>query len=115
MHELSIALSILEMVDEEAERLGGVRVEAVHLKLGALSGVVSDALLAAFDLAREGFPSKDCRLLIEEVPVAVRCPNCRETRPAASIQHLACGVCGAPAGEVVCGRELEVVSLEIAN
>ena len=40
MHELSIAMSILDVAEEEAERQGGARVVAVHLKLGPLSGVV---------------------------------------------------------------------------
>jgi Zn finger protein HypA/HybF involved in hydrogenase expression len=39
MHELSIAMSIVELAQEEAERRG-IQVDAVHLKLGALSGVV---------------------------------------------------------------------------
>jgi len=43
MHERSIAMSIIETVREEAERRG-VQVTAVHLRLGALSGVVKDAL-----------------------------------------------------------------------
>ncbi len=34
MHELSIAMSIVEMAQEEAKSLGGVQVDAVHLKLG---------------------------------------------------------------------------------
>ena len=45
MHELSIAVSMVEMASEEALRLGAVRVNALHLKLGPLSGVVKDALL----------------------------------------------------------------------
>ena len=44
MHELSIAMSIVELAEEEAERRG-VHINAVHLKLGALSGVVKEALL----------------------------------------------------------------------
>ena len=55
MHELSIALSILDLAAEEAERHGG-RVAAVHLRLGPLAGVVKDALVSAYDLAREGTP-----------------------------------------------------------
>jgi hydrogenase nickel incorporation protein HypA/HybF len=52
MHELSIAASIVEIASDEAERQGG-RVEAVHLKLGALSGVSRDALLFSWELACE--------------------------------------------------------------
>jgi hydrogenase nickel incorporation protein HypA/HybF len=55
MHELSIALSILDVATEEAARRSG-RVLAVHLKLGPLAGVVKEALLSAYDLAREGTP-----------------------------------------------------------
>ena len=50
MHELSIALSLLDQVAEEAERRGGVQVHAIHLRLGPLSGVVKEALLSAYEL-----------------------------------------------------------------
>jgi hydrogenase nickel incorporation protein HypA/HybF len=56
MHELSIALSIIDAACEEAERHAGARVVAVHLKLGPLSGVVKEALVSAYELAREGSP-----------------------------------------------------------
>ncbi|HEY1496909.1 MAG TPA: hydrogenase maturation nickel metallochaperone HypA [Candidatus Solibacter sp.] len=66
MHELSIAMSIVEVASEEAQRQGGARVEAVHLKLGALSGVVKDALLFSWDLACEDSPIAGAKLEIEE-------------------------------------------------
>ena len=43
MHELSIAMSIAETAYEEAKQRGNVRVQAVHLRLGLLSGVVKEA------------------------------------------------------------------------
>ncbi len=66
MHELSIAMSIVEAASDEAHRLGDPRVEAVHLKLGALCGVVKDALLFAWQLACEDSPIAGCRLEIED-------------------------------------------------
>jgi hydrogenase nickel incorporation protein HypA/HybF len=51
MHELSIAMSIVDLAIEEAARRGGVQVNAVHLKLGQLSGVVKDALLFSYDVS----------------------------------------------------------------
>lgn len=38
MHELSIAMALVEMASEKLETLGAVRVEALHLRLGPLSG-----------------------------------------------------------------------------
>src|SRR5580658_1153999 len=113
MHELSIALSILELVEEESERRGGVQVSAVHLKLGALSGVVKEALLGSFELACEDTSLKGARLVIEELPVLIFCTGCGARRPISSIQLFCCVDCGTPSGDVVQGKELEVVALEI--
>ncbi len=115
MHELSIALSILDLVAEEAQRRGNPRVLSVHVKLGPLAGVMREALIGAFEMAREesGFP--DCRLVIREVPIVVYCPSCKGERPVVSIQHLACAQCGTPTPQVVHGQDLEVAAMEIAN
>jgi hydrogenase nickel incorporation protein HypA/HybF len=111
MHELSIALSIVDVVNEEAERHDG-RVAAVHLKLGPLSGVVAEALLSAFGLAREGTALEQTELVIKEMPIIAYCPSCT-IRHQLPTPMLCCPVCGGPTPEVVSGRELEVVALEI--
>jgi hydrogenase nickel incorporation protein HypA/HybF len=112
MHELSIAMSIIETVQEESDRRG-VQVTAVHLKLGELSGVVKEALLGSFEMACEDTPLKGARLVIEESPVLIFCRTCNTQRPISSVQLFCCAECGAPSAEVVQGKELEVVALEI--
>lgn len=113
MHELSIALSIIERAEEEVLRQGGGRVYAVHLRLGPLSGVVKEALLFSYELACEGTLLEGSRLLIENVPVSIECPQCRAERPAVSLQSLQCKQCGTPATGVLRGAELEVSALEM--
>jgi hydrogenase nickel incorporation protein HypA/HybF len=115
MHELSIAISLIEMAAEKAEEMGGVRVEALHLRLGPLSGVVKEALLFSFDLAAEGTAIAGARLEIEDVPVVVLCQNCQAERPLPSIQSFHCPVCGTPTPDVVRGRELELTALEVTD
>ena len=115
MHELSIAMSIIELAEEEAERRGGVHISAVHLKVGVLSGVVEQALLSSFEMAAEDTSVRGARLLIENVPVSVFCPSCCSERQLISIQNFSCPVCGAPTPQVTCGRELEVTALEITQ
>lgn len=114
MHELSIALSLIDVVAEEAERQGG-RVVAIHLKLGPLSGVVKGALVSAFELAREGTPFEEAELLVRDVPVVAYCPTCAVDRTLASAQRLDCPLCGTPTPTVISGRELEVVALEVVS
>ena len=113
MHELSIALSILEVAEEEAGKHGNVRVLEVRLKLGWLSGVVKEALESAFQLAREGTPFAETRLVIEEVPILVNCATCLGERGVVSMQEMCCVECGTPCPDVVSGRDLEVVAMEI--
>jgi hydrogenase nickel incorporation protein HypA/HybF len=113
MHELSIALSILDLTAEEAQRQGDVRVLEIHLKLGPLSGVVKEALLSAYQLARENTPFEAAELVIEDVPVMVQCPTCQTRRAVVSVQQLCCAECGALSPVVVSGRDLELVALVI--
>jgi len=113
MHELSIAMSIVEMAQEESERQGNAQVMAVHLRLGQLSGVVKEALLSSYEMACEATPLAGSRLLIEEIPVEVFCPTCDGPRMVDSIQWFCCPDCGTPTPTVLHGKELEVVALEI--
>jgi hydrogenase nickel incorporation protein HypA/HybF len=115
MHELSIAMGILELTEEEVERRGGVHVEAIHLRLGPLSGVVKEALLSAWQLASEHTEFESSRLIVEEVPIAVFCSKCQAERSVQSIQKFCCVECATPATEVVRGRELLVSALELAE
>jgi hydrogenase nickel incorporation protein HypA/HybF len=112
MHELSIALSLVDLAQEEARKLGG-RVCALHLKIGALAGVVPDALLASYEMASADTPLEGSRLVIENVPVVVYCPECRAERELSSVQAFCCAECGTPTPQIERGRELELVALEI--
>jgi hydrogenase nickel incorporation protein HypA/HybF len=113
MHELSIAMSIVEMAQEEAERRGSAQVGAVYLKLGELSGVVKEALLSCYEMACEDTRLVGSQLVIEEVPVVVFCAHCHDRRAVSSVQLFCCSECGTPTSEIVQGKELEVVALEI--
>src|ERR1700761_976141 len=91
MHELSIAMSIVDSALEEAERRE-VTVDAVHLELGRLSGVVADALLFSYEMVCAGTPLEGSRLLIREVPIEVYCPACKTERVLNSMQWFCCPV-----------------------
>jgi hydrogenase nickel incorporation protein HypA/HybF len=112
MHEMSIALGLLDVAEEEAGPRGW-RVAALHLKLGPLSGVVPAALVSAYELAREGTSLASANLVIEEVPVSAYCPACSAERSPAQWWDLVCPTCGSAMPEVLHGQELDLVALEI--
>jgi hydrogenase nickel incorporation protein HypA/HybF len=115
MHELSIALSIVDGALEELERHGAGAVETVHLRLGRLSGVDKDALTFSYGVACEGTPLANSRLLIEDVDVIMFCPVCGGERPTRSFPLLICRECGATGERVVHGEELEITAMEIVT
>jgi hydrogenase nickel incorporation protein HypA/HybF len=113
VHELSIAMNIVEIAEKEAER-HGARVEAVHLRLGPLTGVVSESLVSAYDLACENTALAGSSLVVEEVPIVVYCPRCDEQRTLSSMRF-ECPECQTPTPRVLQGRELEIFALELED
>ena len=105
-------MGIVEAAADEAQKRG-VQVSAVHLRLGALSGVVKDALLFSYEVACQDTPLAGSRLIVEDVPVAIFCAQCKEQRVLESVQSFTCPVCGAPTMDVRQGKELEVFALEV--
>ena len=105
-------MSIVEMAQEEAAQRH-VQITAVHIRLGPLSGVVKDALVSSYEMARFDTPLQNSRLIVEEVPIVVYCPNCKAERTISSMQWFCCPECATPTSQVVHGKELEVVALEV--
>jgi hydrogenase nickel incorporation protein HypA/HybF len=106
MHELSIAISIVELAEQESQRRGGLRIVAVHLRLGLLAGVVKDSLLFSYQMACEDTPLAGSRLVVEEVPGIIFCPTCDARRFVRSLEWFCCSECGSLSSEIVQGKEL---------
>jgi hydrogenase nickel incorporation protein HypA/HybF len=113
MHEISIAISIVDCVTEEFQSRGGLAIKAVHLSLGMLAGVDQQALEFCYKAACEGTCLEGSELVISMVTVLVYCPVCAIERPPASMQQLDCPQCTSPT-KIIRGYELEVVALEVA-
>jgi hydrogenase nickel incorporation protein HypA/HybF len=112
MHELSIMQCALDQVLERARQAGAVRVHAIRLRIGALSGVVPDALQFAFEVLADGTPAQGAQLLIEDVPARFWCAAC--AREFESPDRLSrCPDCSSFSGDLRAGREMELASLEI--
>ncbi len=106
-------MSIVDVAEQQAEQSGAARVLAVNLRLGRLAGVSKDALLFSYQLACENTPLAGSRLVIEEVPGLIFCGKCEAQRPVRSPEWFRCPECDSLASEIVQGKELEVVSLEV--
>jgi len=66
MHELSIALNIVEIAEEELARQGGLRVRTIYIRVGSRACVAKEALSFSFGLACEGTVAEGSRLIVED-------------------------------------------------
>jgi hydrogenase nickel incorporation protein HypA/HybF len=115
MHELSIAIDLVEIAEAAARQANAEKVRVVYLKLGVFAGVVKEALLFGYDTAAKGTLLEGSRLEIEDVPLVIYCPICHHKSQLASIQLFECPGCGNPVNEIRHGKEIELVSMEIVE
>ena len=114
MHEVGIARSVLDAALATAERESARAVLRVDLRVGALSGVVPEALAFAFDALKEGTSASDAELAITHVPYRARCTYCDEAFEVADGWGVAlCPHCGEPSATTVEGEELVITALEV--
>jgi hydrogenase nickel incorporation protein HypA/HybF len=95
MHEYSLIQSLLSRAEDEARRRGAIRVHALAIRVGDLSGVDPDLLTGAYELAREGTACAAAELRVTRVPAAWSCPRCRRAFTPGEV--LRCAACAVPA------------------
>lgn len=110
MHELAITQSVVDMV---VERTAGRQVVCVHLQVGALSGVVGDAMQFCYDLATVGTALEGSNLVIDQTPGQGHCRTCGD-RFGLTDLILLCP-CGSADVAIIAGRELQVTSVEMVT
>lgn len=113
MHEFGIAEGLLGTVLDAAAKNGATRVDQVNLRIGALAGVVDEALTFAFEALAENTPAQGARLSIEAVPVTCYCSACDREFDVPRFVYR-CPSCQALSREVRRGRELHLVSVEVS-
>ena len=112
VHELSIMQDALALALNQAQQAGAGQVHALHLRVGALSGVVPDALQFAFETLARGTLAEGAELAIESVPARFWCSRCLREFEVEDL-FAQCPDCSHTSTELRAGRELELTSLEI--
>jgi len=113
MHEVGIIQNTLDLAVRSARASGATQIHQLRMRVGAMTGVVADALQFAFEVVRQDTMAANARLEVETVPVACWCARCQHEFPAADLVYQ-CPQCGQTSSELRRGLELELVSLEIS-
>ncbi|MEV7782893.1 hydrogenase maturation nickel metallochaperone HypA [Kitasatospora sp. NPDC088351] len=115
MHEMSIAMAVVEQVAEAAGAHGAHRVAAVRVQIGELAGVVPEALGFCFELACAETPVEGAELHIESVAGRAGCAGCDARWLTGMPPDLCCPRCGGARTELLAGRELQILGVDWAD
>jgi hydrogenase nickel incorporation protein HypA/HybF len=112
MHEMSLAESVREIVEDTARANGARRVAAVRLEVGQLAMVEIDAMRFAFDVVKRGSLADSARLEIVETGGSAWCMRC--SKPVAiAARGDACPHCASYQLQVSGGDRMRVLDIEI--
>ena len=112
MHELSLAQEIVDQATSVAKEHDAAHVVTITVKIGPLSGVYKDSLEFCFPVCAENTRAAGAKLIIEEVPLLLRCATCGQESSPHPI-HMKCALCQSSDVEVISGREFKIVHMEI--
>lgn len=112
MHEMSLAESIIQIVEEVAEREQAKRVKSVSIEIGELSSVQTDSLTFCFDAVTKGSVAEGAVFTLIPVPGTGWCMKCcAEVRLKEALGE--CPVCGSHQVQITGGTEMRVKELEL--
>ena len=114
MHEMSIAQSIIDIVEKELASHGVEQLKAVNIAVGKLAAVVPEQLAFCFSMITLETSLAGATLNIREVPPGYTCVTCGEEFTFGEMSIL-CPRCGDTNIDLTSGRELTIESIEVAD
>ena len=112
MHEMSIAQSILDIVDEYMLNENGQCLKEVAVEIGELVAVVPDSLTFCFEVLVEDTPYRGSRLSISIIPLNGTCSDCRHSFRIKNYMFK-CPTCQSTNLQIQGGQELKISHLEV--
>ena len=113
MHEASIALNILDIVTAQCSAEGYRSIKSVRVKIGRAAGIMPEALLFTFDVAKAETLAANAELIIDMVPLGGTCSGCGNDFEVDNNYVLNCPKCGSTTFKIDRGYEMEIADMEV--
>lgn len=112
MHEMALAESVLQIVQQAARGQDCIKATLIRLDIGALSHVEPDALRFCFEAVVKGTVAEGAALEITRAPGCAWCHDCAGQVPLAAL-GTPCPECGGYRLEVTGGTDMRVRDMEV--
>ncbi len=113
MHELSIALGIVEIAKKETEKARAHKVEVIELEIGTMAGIEFDALDFVWPSAVKGTVLEHAKKKVTIIKAQAKCLDCDTTFDIENIYD-SCPNCKSYLKGITKGKELLLKSLEVS-
>jgi hydrogenase nickel incorporation protein HypA/HybF len=112
MHELAICQSLMDQVESIAAERNAQSVTSIVIAMGPLSGVEAALLKNAYPIASAGTVAENAELIIEYLPIRVKCSQCGSESDALP-NKLICKQCGDWRTTLLSGDEMMFMRVEL--
>jgi hydrogenase nickel incorporation protein HypA/HybF len=110
MHEMSIAMSIINLATEHAQKEQAKKIVEVELDIGTISGIEIQALNFAMEIAVKDTMLETARIKVNRIEAVSECLECGKLFQADQYFN-ECPRCKAQNTRVIKGKEMQVKSL----
>jgi hydrogenase nickel incorporation protein HypA/HybF len=112
MHEMSIAVNIIDIAVETARKNNALKINEIVLDIGTLSGIETESLLFCYDSACKNTMAEGSSLKLNIIPAKAVCDSCGfEFETASPVPT--CPICENFVLMVSGGRELKIKSINV--
>ena len=112
MHELSIAINIIENIEEEAKKVDASSVSELTIEIGMLSGVVLEALEFALQEAVKNTILQNTSIDYQIIEAKAKCNSCGEEYVTEDFFSV-CPKCSNPYSDIIEGKELKIKRINV--
>jgi hydrogenase nickel incorporation protein HypA/HybF len=112
MHELSVAIGVVDVAEKAAKNASAQLIESIELEIGELAGIEKEAFEYAWPLAVQGTMLEEASRRIRTTEGEALCLDCGKTYALHQIYEF-CPYCDSYRKEITKGKELKVLSIEI--
>jgi hydrogenase nickel incorporation protein HypA/HybF len=112
MHEMSIAMNIIEIASSAARAEGARAIGCIELEIGTMAGIMLESLEFCFEAAAKGTLAEGAVLDITSIPAEGRCTVCNKISAVDSLAAQ-CPYCGAYLLGLLKGTELKIKAITV--
>ncbi len=113
MHELSVALGIVDLAKKELIKAKAKQIDSIQLVIGTMSGVEPESLEFVWPMAVKDTVLAKATRNIEYIEAKAKCLECDTIFPVEKIYD-SCPKCNSFFKDIFQGKELKIKSLEVS-